>query len=41
MIFIEDMLFSAFGNEIYVFKKKLINDTKLPYYEFSKIIDIS
>ena len=28
------MLFTAFGNEIYAFKKKLTGDTKLPYYDF-------
>ena len=40
MIFMEDMLFGAFGNEILVFKKKLTADTKLPYYEFKQLVDI-
>ena len=30
MVFIEDMLIAAFGNQIFMFKKELNNQTKLP-----------
>ena len=34
MIFIEDMLFAAFGNELFVFKNCINANNKFPYFIF-------